>query len=53
MRENRLSGLMRGGSLTVIGCKPSQSVGSYLSYTPMKPQPEVLRVTLTLLQCVS
>ena len=30
MRENRLSGLMRGGSLAVIGCKSSHSVGSCL-----------------------
>ena len=33
MRENRLSGLMRGGSLAVIGCKSSHSVGSCLLYT--------------------
>lgn len=33
MRENRPSGLMRGGSQTVIGCKPSHPVGSCLLYT--------------------
>jgi hypothetical protein len=33
MRENRLSGLMRGGSQAVIGCKPSHPVGSCLLYT--------------------
>jgi hypothetical protein len=33
MRKNRLSGLMRGGSQTVIGHNPFQSVGSCLLYT--------------------
>ena len=32
MRENRTSGLMRGGSQTVIGCTPFQSVGFRLLY---------------------
>jgi hypothetical protein len=34
MRENRLSGLMRGGKQTVIGPRASQSVASRLLYTP-------------------
>ena len=34
MRENRLSGLMRGGKQTVIGPSASQSVASRLLYTP-------------------
>jgi hypothetical protein len=34
MRENRLSGLMRGGKQTVIGPWASQSVASCLLYTP-------------------
>jgi hypothetical protein len=33
MRENRLSGLMRGGKQTVIGIHASQSVASCLLYT--------------------
>jgi len=33
MRENRLSGLMRGGKQTVIGPRASQSVASCLLYT--------------------
>ncbi len=33
MRENRLSGLMRGGKQTVIGQRASQSVASRLLYT--------------------
>jgi len=33
MRENRLSGLMRGGKQTVIGLSASQSVASCLLYT--------------------
>ena len=33
MRENRLSGLMRGGKQTVIGTLASQSVASCLLYT--------------------
>jgi hypothetical protein len=37
MRENRLSGLMRGGSQTVIGRKSSHSVGSCLLYTRCQP----------------
>ena len=44
MRENRLSGLMRGGSLAVIGCKSSHSVGSCLLYTVMEPGSEILKV---------
>ena len=32
MRENRLSGLMRGGKQTVIGPRASQSVASRLLY---------------------
>lgn len=32
MRENRLSGLMRGGKQTVIGPRDSQSVASRLLY---------------------
>jgi transposase-like protein len=44
MRENRLSGLMRGGSLAVIGCKSSHSVGSCLLYTVMEPGAEILKV---------
>ena len=35
MRENRLSGLMRGGKQTVIGPRASQSVASRLLYTPL------------------
>ena len=34
MRENRPSGLMRGGKQTVIGLRASQSVASCLLYTP-------------------
>jgi hypothetical protein len=34
MRENRLSGLMRGGKQTVNGPRASQSVASRLLYTP-------------------
>ena len=37
MRENRLSGLMRGGKQTVIGPRASQSVASRLLYTPNTP----------------
>jgi hypothetical protein len=33
MRENRSSGLMRGGKQTVIGPRASQSVASRLLYT--------------------
>ena len=44
MRENRLSGLMRGGSLAVIGCKSSHSVGSCLLYTIMEPGSKILKV---------
>jgi hypothetical protein len=33
MRENRLSGLMRGGKQTVIGPRVFQSVASRLLYT--------------------
>ncbi len=33
MRENRMSGLMRGGTQAVIGRIPSQSAGSCLLYT--------------------
>jgi hypothetical protein len=36
--ENRLSGLMRGGSLTVIGVRTSQPVGSRLLYTQVANQ---------------
>ena len=36
MRENRLSGLMRGGSQAVIGRMPSQSADSCLLYTSLK-----------------
>jgi hypothetical protein len=34
MRENRPSGLMRGGKQTVIGPRAFQSVASRLLYTP-------------------
>ena len=33
MRENRLSGLMRGGKQTVIGPRAFQSIASRLLYT--------------------
>ena len=35
MRENRPSGLMRGGKQTVIGQSASQSIASRLLYTPI------------------
>ena len=35
MRENRPSGLMRGGEMTVIGLRASQPVSSRLLYTPI------------------
>jgi hypothetical protein len=37
MRENRLSGLMRGGKPTVIGPLTFQSAASCLLYTPVSP----------------
>jgi hypothetical protein len=46
MRENRLSGLMRGGKQTVIGPRASQSVASCLLYTEFPMHlvvPEVFR----------
>jgi len=39
MRENRLSGLMRGGKQTVNGPRASQSVASRLLYTPLSATP--------------
>jgi len=40
MRENRPSGLMRGGKQTVIGLRASQSVVSRLLYSLRRACPE-------------
>ena len=48
MRENRLSGLMRGGKQTVIGLRASQSVASRLLYrnSPRPRTPDGLKAEL-------
>jgi hypothetical protein len=42
MRENRSSGLMRGGKQTVIGPRASKSVASRLLYILLKKSSEVM-----------
>ena len=44
MRENRLSGFMRGGKQTVIGPRASQSVASRLLYTPVKVPRQIVKI---------
>ena len=43
MRENRPSGLMRGGKQMVIGSRASQPIASRLLYTPIVVREGALR----------